>query len=544
MTKKRPVPGPVGAEPVSPRIGALCAGALALLFLVQVAWGSRDKSLTWDEPGYIAAGYVNWRWGDHRLNADHPPLMQKLQGLPLLFMDIRAPEPGDARYLDSANPRASYGRDLVFSSGNDLAQITRWSRAPVMFLGVMLILCIYAWGRELLGPAPALLATALASLSPNLIAHSKLATEDLGCTAFVFAAVFAYWRAVREPSPARSVICGVVTGLALLSKYTALLLLPIYLLLAALLWRRQRLLPRALLGHLAVVAGVATGVVGLGYGLAFRPDLFVSGVFRVYPDVDPSYRFYFWGEVSENPRWYHALVSLGVKTPLPTLGLLGLAAARVLRSRPMSDALAFLLIPPAVVIAASFFDATNPGVRRILPAIPFLLLFAGFAIEGAATRLRVGAVVALVAWCGVEAALIHPHHLSYLNRAFGGPERGPYLFDESNIDWGQDLPALARWQRENLPDEAVHLLYFGSALPAAYGVRAAALDLSRLHDPAPGTYAVSSHYLGYFRKLVRETGADADWLTRYEPVARAGHSIWIYQVPGSGRSGAGPRPSR
>ena len=130
-----------------------------------------------------------------------------------------------------------------------------------------------------------------------------------------------------------------------------------------------------------------------------------------------------------------------------------------------------------------------------------------------------------------SAARIFPPHLSYQNPAVGGPERGPYTLDESNIDWGQDLPALAAWQRENPSAEPLQLFYFGTAEPSAYGVRALAFDASRVEDPPDGTVAISAHYLAGLRKLEALTGADADWLTRYEPVAKAGYSIFIYRFP-------------
>jgi hypothetical protein len=534
---------------------------LALLLLGQAYFGSLGKSLTWDEPGYIAAGYANWTWNDYRLNEDHPPLMQKLQGLGLLFLSIDAPLPGDARYLDSENPRATYGRDLVFFRDNDLVAITRWGRAPVMLLGAALVLCVYAWGRRLLGPEPALLGASLVALSPNLVAHAKLATEDLGCATLFFAAVWLLWRSVESPSPANRIACGVVTGLALLSKYTALLLGPIFLVLSVVAWRRRGGGVGRWAAHLGVLAGIAFVVVGLAYGARFRPDLFFAGITKIYPDVADNYLFYFWGSVHDTPRWYHALASWVIKTPVPVLLLFGAALIRAARSRGEGEALWFLLFPPALVMLASFFDATNPGLRRVLPALPFLLLFAGGSIRGAASR-RLATAAILVAWLAVESFRIYPHHLSYVSQAFGGPERGPYLFDESNIDWGQDLPALAKWQARHHADAELPLLYFGSASPAAYGVHATELDLRMIEDPPPGSYAISAHYLGYLRKLSAREGIDADWLGKYQPIARAGHSIYIYRFPveGSGSSGpavgveappgslrlrgGGPRPSR
>lgn len=515
------------------RLCLVGAAACAFTFLLQVFVGSLEKSLTWDEPGYIAAGYVNWVRGDYRLNTDHPPLMQKLQALPLLFLDVSAPPVDDDLFGAGRNPRATYGRRFVFGSGNDVARITRWARAPVMLLGFSLIFCVYGWGRQLYGPVVALLPTALAALSPNLVAHSKLATEDLGCAALMFCAVWTFWWSLQRARTVRSLSCGAVTGIALLSKYTALLLVPTYLLLSALAWRRRPnpTEPVQLLRNLALVGAVAFVVVGLAYGLRFRPDLYWEGVFRIYPDVNPDYSYYFWGRVWDEPRWYYALASLVIKTPLSTLLLLAMGALGAVCARNRDANSWFVLIPALVVLAASCFDITNPGVRRVLPALPFLLLFAAAAPRALPRRSGALAISLLVAWSALTALHIFPHHLSYLNAAFGGPERGPYVLDESNIDWGQDLPALAEWQREHPSSEPLRLLYFGTAQPSAYGVRAVVFDLAQVEEPPSGTVAISAHYLAGLRKLQARTGADADWLSKYEPVAKAGHSIFIYRFP-------------
>ena len=137
----------------------------------------------------------------------------------------------------------------------------------------------------------------------------------------------------------------------------------------------------------------------------------------------------------------------------------------------------------------------------------------------------------LVLLVGFEAVRIYPHHLAYFNAAVGGPERGPYLLDDSNIDWGQDLPALASWQRAHPSSEPLHLLYFGSVPVEAYGVQAVAMTPGEIRQPRAGTYAVSAHQLVHFRKIRKRTGENIDWLTRFEPIDRAGYSIYIYRFP-------------
>ena len=410
---------PALVRTLAPALCWLAAAACALAFLLQVYVGSLEKSLTWDEPGYIAAGYVNWASGDYRLNADHPPLMQKLTALPLLFLDVTPPPLEDDLFRDEPNPRATYGRHFVFTSGNDALRIARWARAPVMLLGTALIFCVYGWSRQLFGPTAALLPTALAALSPNLIAHAKLATEDLGCAALMFCAVWSLWWSLERPSAARGALCGAVTGLALLAKYTALLLVPLYPLLAALAWRRrpERPRPARYLVHLALLGAVAFAVVGLAYGLRFRPDLYWRGIFRIYPDVNPDYLYYFWGRVFDEPLWYHAIASLLIKAPLSALLLVGLGTVGLTRARLRGASRWFLLLPPLAVLAASCFDITNPGVRRVLPAIPFLLVLAGAAPRALPRRSAALVVCLLVAWSALEAARIFPHHLSYLHPA-------------------------------------------------------------------------------------------------------------------------------
>src|SRR4029453_5354860 len=205
--------------------------------------------------------------------------------------------------LRSENPRATYGREFFFASGNDLLRMTELARIPVIAIGAGLVLCVFAFAQNLWGAVPAAAAAVLTVVCPNLLAHGRLATEDLGCAAGMFAAVFTLWRCVERPGPVRALVCGVVTGLALLTKYTALLLLPIFAGLAFVAWRRcrDRIASSELAGTLAAAGGPASAVVGLGYGFSFRPDLYWEGIFRIYPDVARDYAFYFWGRVSREP---------------------------------------------------------------------------------------------------------------------------------------------------------------------------------------------------------------------------------------------------
>ena len=511
----------------------LIALALAVLFFVLAFSSSTRKSLTWDEPSYISAGYLYLTRGDFRFNPSHPPLMQDLVALPLLFQDLEVP-PEDFPYWESrGNPVVGFGHRFLFQSGNDPRRIARWARLPILLLGTALVGMVFVWGRKLYGAKPALLGTALVALSPNLLAHARLATEDLGCTALMFASVWTFWRAVHKSGYGAWVVCGLVTGLALLAKYSSLLLGPIYLLLFVALWVRGLAFtrsPRSAATAAGIVAVTSFVVVGAGYNFTFDGSLYVDGIRRIYSDLIPGYQYYFAGEFSESGRWYYALGALLMKTPVSKLLLVALAAAFTVTDRRHREATLFLIVPALVIVAASFFDTANFGVRRVLPALPFLLLSTSQTLAGAPRRPVVIGVFVLMAWSAFQTLRIHPDYLSYFNVAVGGPKAGPYLLDDSNLDWGQDLPALARWQHAHPEATPLRLMYFGTADPGAYGVDAAEMSREEIGDPHSGYYAVSAHYLVRFRALGIRTGEDLDWLRRYEPIGRAGGSIYIFRI--------------
>ena len=50
---------------------------------------SSQESATFDEKAHIPSAYSYVRYGDMRLNPEHPPLLKDLAGLPLLFLNVK-----------------------------------------------------------------------------------------------------------------------------------------------------------------------------------------------------------------------------------------------------------------------------------------------------------------------------------------------------------------------------------------------------------------------------------------------------------------------
>ena len=503
--------------------------ALALLFVLLAGSSAQRKSLTWDEPTFITSGYTYLDKSDFRLNPEAPPLLQELVALAVWLGDFEPPNyqhPGWER-----RAQVEFAKDHTLRNRDRIEDMAFWARFPVWILGGCLIIVGAVLCARVGGPPSALTFALLAGLSPNLLAHGRLATTDMGCAALMFGSIWCLWRSIDDPRAGNWILLGIVAGLALLSKYTALLLCPAFLVIGVCECVSGTIQIRAASKGAGIVATTTVAVLFAGYDFAFGPGLYLDGIDAIYSRFTEGYRFYLMGAVLDRPVWYYYPVTFLLKTPEPTILLIGIAIWAAIRNPRVRRPAIYLLTPALLVIVASFFDKANLGLRRILPVYPFL--FALIAIAGSQKSCRICKIVyvGLVAWAALAGALAYPHYLSYINVISGGMTNGPYLLDDSNLDWGQDLPALADWQSGN-PEEKIALRYFGTVVPEIYGVRARSMTDVEVLLPEPGVYAISAHNLVHFRKVAYQTRRpEIDWLTRYEPFTRLGGSIYLYRFP-------------
>ncbi|MBA4137609.1 MAG: hypothetical protein C0518_09860 [Opitutus sp.] len=113
----------------------------------------------------------------------------------------------------------------------------------IVLLGVALLLLLGRWAASLWGERGALLTLGLAAFCPHLLAHGTLVTSDLAATLGFTAALAAWWRMLHAVTPARVAAAGLATALLALSKFSAVLLAPVVVLLLALRLVRRTALP-------------------------------------------------------------------------------------------------------------------------------------------------------------------------------------------------------------------------------------------------------------------------------------------------------------
>lgn len=209
----------------------IAAGILLLFFLVSLSV-SREESMIFDEKAHIPAAYSYVRYGDMRLNPEHPPLIKDLAGLPLLILQPSFPLHSQ-EWQSGINEQWTIGDMFVNCMQpdvvcNDSDTILFWSRLPIILISVILGIGIFVWTRELSGTLAGLFALTLYAADPNIIAHNHYVTTDIGIAAFIFFSFYFFVRFLKKPNLENIVAAGIFLGLAELAKFSAVLLFPIF----------------------------------------------------------------------------------------------------------------------------------------------------------------------------------------------------------------------------------------------------------------------------------------------------------------------------
>ncbi len=531
------------------------------VMVVLAAASMARKSATYDEAALLASGARYLRTMDNRVNAENPPLLKAFYALPTLVLGWDAPPaPASAFYSYRMHEAIKYGNRALYSQKHPLL-ILFFCRLMVVGLAVGLGLLLHRLAAGAWSATTAGVLLWIYALSPNILAHARLFTPDLGCTFFVLAVTAALVRLLESDRRRDAVVLGLALGGALLAKYTAVLLVPAIALQTALWFRLEptrRKSWRRGLGRLIMAGVVALVLVNAAYGfrgmfprldtLSVRsplvrrfqalpgiravplpvPEGYIRGFDIVAYNNRPGFPAVFMGRVYPKGEswWYYYLVAVALKTPLPLLiawGLGGLAFRRV-RRRFASLAAVFAVPPVLVFLNFSLIAFRQLGLRYILPVWPFLILLAGFFIDELWDRATPGVrrvALALGLWYVGESVWIFPDYLGYFNELAGGPAGGWEYLASSNADWGQDLPELARWQRAH-GDPDMYVLYYGTAPLEAYGVRS--VPWGRLPFPEYAAISVTNYYLCSRIPLV------AVLFSECRPIARLGTSIYVFRL--------------
>jgi 4-amino-4-deoxy-L-arabinose transferase-like glycosyltransferase len=201
-------------------------------------WASRTDSAIDDELAHIPAGYGYVHNLDYRLNPEHPPLIKALAMLPVLILNPSFPTGSDA-WKNQVNAQWAMGSEFLYQSGNDANAIIRTARIMPILITILLIIFIYLLARRLMGTWWALLPSFLFALSPNVLAHGHYVTTDVGAAFGILFATYFFLKFIESPSRKHLWWAGLSFGAAQLMKFSAPLLVPLFIFLAIVLWLRD-----------------------------------------------------------------------------------------------------------------------------------------------------------------------------------------------------------------------------------------------------------------------------------------------------------------
>ena len=338
---------------------------------------------------------------------------------------------------------------------------------------------LYPLLRRLFNSRTALLGVGLLTLDPFLAGHSGLLHTDGLLATFILLALTTALNGFREPR--RGIwwmLSGLFTGLALLTKTPAIILIPSILALrvAALIGKWQVASGKSIIGRPTVrsaslfITHCSLFILAIAATcLALYPALWVdpAGTFDTLfaftgRHVEMAQRpVFFAGQTTYDPGplFYPAVLLFRI-SPVVLVGLvIGLIA---LRRLPTERRFAFLTL---LVFSVGFGAMMSLGVKKhdryLLPALPPFTLAAAIGInilidwytgksppstERQSPSLPVSLSPFLIQALIALAFLFHP--LTYANPLAGGPWIARRVID---LDWGEAVGAAAHWLNQQ-PD--------------------------------------------------------------------------------------------
>ncbi|TWT79743.1 hypothetical protein CA13_11500 [Planctomycetes bacterium CA13] len=491
---------------LSPSLVTLIAMQLGMLVTIVSCTGPG-----WDEWAHLPSGLYSLKYADSYPYRVNPPLVRLIAALPVALLgggiEYRTipPSPGIRSewllmmaYVHQHGPR-------VLS----WMLVARTAVIPLSLLGTWLIWKI---GLHFCGSKSSLAAATLWTFSPMVLTYGATIAPDVGATVFGLWASWCFYVWFRTGKVTHSVWLGVSTAAAMLSKATWIILPPLFLAILVFrrLNRRSRLPFRVEVLRLLLATSISLALIHAAYdfngvlkpigsyrfisqtlsgnnnnpdrgaplpGNRFQntilahipsplPADYISGIDVQKRDFEGKFHSYLLGNWRDHGWWHYYIVAWLVKEPLGfwlilVLGWMGVLHAKRerRRSRVKRRGLMMVLAPGLIVFCfVSSQTGFNHHLRYVLPAFPAVILIAAFPFERLAKPLQ-QMLVGLLVWFALSSISTLPRSYAFFSEAIGGSRNGHLYLNSSNLDWGQDLPTMANWIRENPSKRPVYLLH-------------------------------------------------------------------------------------
>lgn len=460
-------------------IGVLIA--VGLFGTVQ-AW---RQSMTTDEGIHVASSYLALTRGEHRFDPEHPFLFKYLTALPILVLQPNLPKDDatlwdDAKptYYDSWREAREWSDQWIYQSGNNAQLMIFLARIPGVLALVALVWLVWFTTRHWFGNSVARWALFFTALNPTLLAHGPLTNTDVPVALASLFVIWRLWRYFEEQTWKNVVWIGAALGIALTTKYSALILLPI-----AFIWliytaaqKRQSVVVTIVHGGSALLLmwfviwsvyfwrspifldGTSNIAVSTASDLLKQwglnldtithqmkwilPTAFTKGALLTIGSSVFGRSVYFLGTTYSSGVWHYFPTLFILKSQLIvvllTLTGIGLFARRIFQPWTWKPASVLILITVALLTYASVTSKLNLGIRHISTLMPFSAIFlATTTVYMKQILLRKGFIIAITAGMIFPVVSQSSDLIGFRNSIVYPREQSYQYFNDSNLDWGQ-----------------------------------------------------------------------------------------------------------
>lgn len=476
------------------------AGVFLFLHSVFVLFQACNNFPVVDEHAHLAAGVANLKNRDFAFYRVNPPLSRMVAAVPVFLLG------SSDTYLNYDYSTATRALRPEFNAGFRILEehgtvIQKEFVGPRLFCLVFTLVggvVLFGWTKEIFGRMASRIALVLWCASPNIVANAAIVGPDLAATSCGVVACYFFWKWSRARNYRTAVIAGAFLGIAMLSKSTWMLGMPVFVSLFAFACVRfNGDYQRSISVQILLFCAAAFYVVNAGYlftgtlprldSLEFRssvlkgeaygrietgnrfegtivgalplplPKDYVLGVDYLKWEVEGKMVSFLAGEQRHGSWWYYYVVAVILKTPLGTLLLMVLGVCGIASVRD-GWALACLAIPLlAVFVVVSATGGFNHHHRYILPIYPLIFVLAGGAFGGMHSR---GVFMKYFGWGALlfsllasASSFLFPH--TFFNAIAGGPYHGYRWLTSSNVEWGQDLLKVDSWVSSQEKDSLI-----------------------------------------------------------------------------------------
>jgi hypothetical protein len=548
----------------------LAALALVLIAVIRIVASYAHTAQAFDEPTHIGAAMEFLDKGTYASDPVHPPLARIAIGLPLYLAGERYPADPFLNVNGAGN--------AILNGGGRYRQNLELARLGVLPFFLLACVVVFFWSRQEYGDFAALMALALFTTLPNILAFSSIAYTDIVAASTQVAALWAAARWLERPTGRSTLGMGFAAGLALLAKATTCIYLPacgVAMVLAK--WavggdfrgwfgkrRAGEVLLAGIISVLVVWAGYGFAIGNIDESMGLSPASMPS--FQHFPAavgrLGRSLMFsnpripapalvrgmatawvlnqthppaYLLGHIREGGWWYFFLVGVAVKSTIPLLVLTswGVFCCRSIAREGRGSA----LVPATCILAILLVTMPvkyNAGVRHVLVVFPLMAIVAGCGCSymwslGKEKRLwAMAALIGLLSWQLVATVGASDDFLAYFN-PFAGSDPSQVMVAGCDLDCGQDLFALERELRNR------HISQISLALWTSTDMSKTDLPkfaVPQPYQPVAGWFAISWRALRLGDLFHTTYPPDAfGWLSRYQPVAHVGKTILLYYIP-------------